>query len=74
MLLGVLNGLIDLHSGSLRAGRPEDRITMRCPVAFDEAASCPRLCPLLDGPGRQHARSAPTSNRTNSPAPVGPDR
>jgi putative DNA primase/helicase len=41
MVLGVVNGVIDLTSGSLRLGRPEDRITMRARVAFDPAATCP---------------------------------
>jgi putative DNA primase/helicase len=43
-LLGVPNGVVDLKTGTLRAGRPEDRITMRARVAFDPDA----LCPLYD--------------------------
>lgn len=41
-LLGVPNGVVDLRSGELRDGRPEDRITMQAAVAFDPAATCPR--------------------------------
>jgi putative DNA primase/helicase len=40
-LLGVPNGVIDLRTGSLRHGRPEDRITMRARVPFDPNATCP---------------------------------
>jgi putative DNA primase/helicase len=40
MLLAVANGVVELQTGTLRDGRPEDRITMRCPVAFDPAATC----------------------------------
>ncbi len=42
MLLGVLNGVIDLRTGALRYGRREDRITMSAAVAFDPEATCPR--------------------------------
>lgn len=41
MLLGVINGVIDLRRGELRAARPEDRVTMRANVPFDPAAVCP---------------------------------
>lgn len=41
-LLGVPNGVVDLRSGELRAGRPEDRITMQTGVPFDAEATCPR--------------------------------
>ena len=41
MLLGVLNGVIDLKTGMLRRGRREDYITKRCNVAFDASAGCP---------------------------------
>jgi putative DNA primase/helicase len=40
-LLGAPNGVIDLRTGTLRPGRPEDRITMAVRVAFDPAAPCP---------------------------------
>lgn len=38
-LLGVKNGVIDLRTGVLRNGQPEDRITRVVPVDFDSAAS-----------------------------------
>ena len=41
MLLGARNGVIDLRTGALRDGRPEDRITRQVAVAFDPAAECP---------------------------------
>ncbi len=33
-LLGVANGVVDLLTGTLRDGRPEDRITLVSPVAY----------------------------------------
>jgi putative DNA primase/helicase len=41
-LLGAGNGVIDLKSGELREGAPEDRITMHVPSDFDLEAECPR--------------------------------
>jgi len=41
-LFGVFNGVVDLRTGDLRPGRPEDRITMRCSVDYDPEADCPR--------------------------------
>ena len=41
-LLGCPNGVVDLRTGELRDGRPEDRITMQTGVPFDPAATCPR--------------------------------
>jgi putative DNA primase/helicase len=41
MLLGVLNGTIDLNTCAFREGRREDYITKQCAVAFDSAAQCP---------------------------------
>ena len=41
-LLGAPNGVIDLRTGELRPGRPEDRITMQTGVEYDPTASCPR--------------------------------
>jgi putative DNA primase/helicase len=48
-LLGVANGIIDLRTGELQGGRPEDRITMHSPVA-DVAGfgGCPRWLQFLD--------------------------
>jgi putative DNA primase/helicase len=40
--LGALNGVIDLRTGQLRDGRPDDRVTMQTAVAFDPTARCPR--------------------------------
>ncbi len=42
MLLGVKNGVIDLRTGKLREGRPEDQITMHTNVPFDPEAKAPR--------------------------------
>lgn len=42
-LLGVSNGVVDLRTGELRRGRPEDRITMTTGVDFDPSAECPRF-------------------------------
>ena len=42
MLLGAENGVIDLCTGQLRDGRPEDFITMSTHLDFDPDAKCPR--------------------------------
>ena len=41
-LLGVANGVIDLRTGQLRSGHPDDRITMQVPLEYDANAECPR--------------------------------
>jgi putative DNA primase/helicase len=41
-LLGVANGVVDLRTGNLRPGAPEDRITLHTDVSFDPEAQCPR--------------------------------
>ncbi|MBI4036123.1 hypothetical protein HY383_04190 [Candidatus Daviesbacteria bacterium] len=41
MLLGVKNGVLDLKTGTLRDGKPEDRITMRAGTLFYPEAKCP---------------------------------
>jgi len=41
-LLGVANGVADLRAGTLRPGRPEDKITLVSPVPFDPDARAPR--------------------------------
>lgn len=41
MLLGAPNGVIDLRTGDLRDGKPEDRITMSVGTDFDPKAECP---------------------------------
>lgn len=46
-LLGVANGVVDLHTGDLRPGRQEDRITMHSPIAFDPNPECPRWLQFL---------------------------
>ena len=43
-LLAATNGIVDLRTGTLRPGRPEDRITQRVRAAFDPSA----VCPLFD--------------------------
>ena len=47
MLLGCPNGLVELTTATLRDGRPEDKVTRRCPVPFDPAAECPRWIAFL---------------------------
>jgi putative DNA primase/helicase len=42
-ILGVRNGVVDLHKGQLRAARPEDCVTANTGVGFDPAALCPRF-------------------------------
>lgn len=41
-LMGVPNGVLDLRTGKLRAGRQDDHITKQAGVRFDPAAKCPR--------------------------------
>jgi len=41
MLLSCENGIIDLTTGILRDGKPEDRITMTTGMDFDPEAKCP---------------------------------
>jgi putative DNA primase/helicase len=40
-LLGVANGVVDLRTGILRDGTPQDHVTRIAPVAYDPAAACP---------------------------------
>ncbi len=47
-LFGVANGVIDLKTGRLRPGRPEDRITLHSPVLHDESRTCPRWVQFLN--------------------------
>ena len=42
MLLCAGNGVVDLRTGSFRAGRRNDRITMATAVPYDPKATCPR--------------------------------
>ena len=46
--LGVSNGVIDLHSGRLRKGRPEDLLTLSAGVPYDTNATCSRWVRFLD--------------------------
>ena len=39
--LGVPNGVVDLRTGELRGGRPEDYITMQATYPYDPGAKCP---------------------------------
>lgn len=41
-LLGCQNGVVDLRTGELRDGRPQDRITKTTRLAFDPGAECSR--------------------------------
>ena len=41
-LLGVDNGVVDLKSGQLRLGRPDDRMAMHATAPFYRDAECPR--------------------------------
>jgi putative DNA primase/helicase len=41
-IVGAPNGVIDLGTGELRDGRPEDRITMSVACEYDPTATCPR--------------------------------
>jgi putative DNA primase/helicase len=40
-LLGVQNGVVDLRTGEVRSGQPEDRITKVAAVEYDQRATCP---------------------------------
>jgi putative DNA primase/helicase len=42
MLLGCENGVVDLRTGDLRAGRPEDMISRSTLIAYSPGADCPR--------------------------------
>ncbi len=43
MLLGVMNGVVDLRTGKYRPGTPEDRITLSAGLLYDPNARCPRF-------------------------------
>ncbi len=47
MLLGVANGVVDLHTGQLQLSRREDLITRVSPVEFDAQAQCPKFMAFL---------------------------
>lgn len=48
MLLGVANGVVDLRTGELRLGLPDDRITITTSVDFAPDATCPRWLQFLN--------------------------
>jgi putative DNA primase/helicase len=48
MLLGVANGVIDLRTGTLRDGKPEDKITLHSDIIYDPSAQCPRFIEFID--------------------------
>jgi len=43
LLLACENGLVDLEKGVLRDGRPEDRLILHTPIAYDPDARCPQF-------------------------------
>ena len=47
-LAGTTNGVIDLLTGILRPGRPEDGITLRLRVPYDPHAKCPRFISTIN--------------------------
>jgi putative DNA primase/helicase len=47
-LLGVENGVVDLRTGELRAGRLEDRITKHAPSRFNPSAPSPTFDAFLE--------------------------
>ena len=47
-LLGVQNGVIDLHTGRLVAADPGMMLTRHAPVAYREGAECPNFLKHLD--------------------------
>jgi putative DNA primase/helicase len=48
MLLGCSNGVVDLRSGELRPGRPEDMISRSTLIAYSPGADCPRWDRFLE--------------------------
>jgi putative DNA primase/helicase len=48
LLFAVSNGVLDLRTGQLRAGQPEDRITLHSNVVYDPDAKCPRWLQFQD--------------------------
>lgn len=47
-LLGVANGIVDLRTGEMREGKPEDNVTKHSLVEFDPKAECPRWLRFLE--------------------------
>jgi len=48
LLLGVVNGAVDLRTGVLLPGEPGQGITKFTPLRFDPSASCPRWLQFLN--------------------------
>ncbi len=46
-LLGCENGVVDLRTGQLRAGRPEDMISLSTGIVYRTEATCPRFDQFL---------------------------
>ena len=46
--MNVLNGTLDLRTGTLRPHRREDSLSKLAPVIYDENATCPRWLKFLD--------------------------
>lgn len=46
-LFACANGIIDLRTGQLREGKPDDRITMKSPINYNPSASRPRFLLFL---------------------------
>lgn len=42
MLLGVANGVVDIHTGEIRDAYPSDRITLSTAIEYDPEAKAPR--------------------------------
>ena len=53
LLIGVQNGVIDLHTGQHRSGERADLMTKILPVDYDSTAACPRwiqfVSEIMDG-------------------------
>jgi putative DNA primase/helicase len=47
-LLGCENGVVELRTGILRPGRPEDMISRSTGIAYDPDATCPRWMRFLE--------------------------
>lgn len=48
LLLSCSNGIVELKTGKLRDGKPEDRITMSTNTLFEPKALCPRWEQFID--------------------------
>jgi len=55
LLIGVLNGVIDLRTGEFREGRRDDYLTMRANVMFDPYAKCPNWLKFQERISGAHA-------------------